>query len=227
MKIFEYEAKNILAKYGVPIPKGGLATTSRQAEEIASKIKAPYVVKAQILVAGRGKAGGILFAETPQEAREKAENLLGSEIKGIPVKSVWIEEKLSIKRELHFGVTVDKFQKAYVAIASSAGGMDIEEIAEKMPEKLVKFTIDPIEGFRSYHANYMAKKLGYEGKQMLQLASIFTRLYKAAMDYDAELMEMNPLVETVDGEFVAADARLVMEDNALFRHSDYASRVAE
>ena len=227
MKLFEYEAKNILAKYGVPIPKGGLATTPQQAEEMASKIKAPYVVKAQILVAGRGKAGGILFAETPQEAKEKAENLLGSEIKGITVKSVWIEEKLSIKRELYFGVTVDRFQKAYVAIASSAGGMDIEEIAEKMPEKLVKFTIDPIEGFRSYHANYIAKRLGYEGKQMLQLASIFTRLYKAAMDYDAELMEMNPLVETVDGQFVAADARLIMDDNALFRHPDYTSRLAE
>ena len=227
MKFFEYEAKNILAKYGVPVPKGGLATTPQQAEEIASKIKAPYVIKAQILVAGRGKAGGILFAETTQEVREKAENLLDSEIKGITVKSVWIEEKLSIKRELYFGVTVDRFQKAYVAIASSAGGMDIEEIAEKMPEKLVKFTINPIEGFRSYHANYMAKKLGYEGKHMLQLASIFTRLYRAAMDYDAELMEMNPLVETVDGQFVAADARLIMDDNALFRHPDYASRLAE
>ena len=227
MKLFEYEAKNILAKYGIPIPKGGLATIPQQAEEIASKIKAPYVVKAQILVAGRGKAGGILFAETPQEAKERAENLLGLKIKGITVKSVWIEEKLSIKRELYFGVTVDRFHKAYVAIASSAGGMDIEEIAEKMPEKLVKFTIDPIEGFRSYHANYMAKRLGYEGKQMLQLASIFTRLYKAAMDYDAELMEMNPLVETVDEQFVAADARLIIDDNALFRHPDYTSRLAE
>ena len=227
MKLFEYEAKNILAKYGIPIPNGGLAATPEQAEEIASKIKAPYAVKAQLLVAGRGKAGGILFAETPQEVKEKAEKLLGSKIKGITVKSVWIEEKLAIKRELYFGVTVDRFQKAYVAIASSAGGMEIEEIAEKMPEKLVKFTVDPIEGFRSYHANYMAKKLGYEGKQMLQLASIFTRLYKAAMDYDAELMEMNPLVETVDGQFVAADARLIIDDNALYRHPDYTARLAE
>ena len=227
MKLFEYEAKNILTKYGIPIPNGGLATTPEQAEEIALKIKAPYAVKAQLLVAGRGKAGGILFAETPQEVKEKAEKLLGSKIKGITVKSVWIEEKLAIKRELYFGVTVDRFQKAYVAIASSAGGMEIEEIAEKMPEKLVKFTVDPIEGFRSYHANYMAKKLGYEGKQMLQLASIFTRLYKAAMDYDAELMEMNPLVETVDGQFVAADARLIIDDNALYRHPDYTARLAE
>ena len=227
MKLFEYEAKNILAKYGIPIPNGGLAATPEQAEEIASKIKAPYAVKAQLLVAGRGKAGGILFAETPQEVKEKTEKLLGSKIKGITVKSVWIEEKLAIKRELYFGVTVDRFQKAYVAIASSAGGMEIEEIAEKMPEKLVKFTVDPIEGFRSYHANYMAKKLGYEGKQMLQLASIFTRLYKAAMDYDAELMEMNPLVETVDGQFVAADARLIIDDNALYRHPDYTARLAE
>jgi len=227
MKLFEYEAKNILKKYGIPVPNGELAKTPEQAEEIASKIRAPYVIKAQVLVAGRGKAGGILFAETPQEVKEKAEKLLGSQIKGIIVKSVWIEEKLAIKRELYFGVTVDRFQKAYVAIASSAGGMDIEEIAEKMPEKLVRFTINPIEGFRSYHANYMAKKLGYKGKRMLQLASIFTKLYRAAMDYDAELMEMNPLVETVDGQFVAADARLIIDDNALFRHSDYTARLAE
>ncbi|RLI22857.1 ADP-forming succinate--CoA ligase subunit beta [Candidatus Bathyarchaeota archaeon] len=227
MKLFEYEAKNILSRYGIPIPRGGLATTPAQAEEVASKLKAPYVVKAQILVAGRGKAGGIIFAENPQEVREKAEKLLNSEIKGIKVRSVWIEEKIAIKKELYFGVTVDRFQKTYVAIASSAGGMDIEEIAEKMPEKLVKFPIDPLEGFRSYHANYMAKKLGYKEKQMLQLASIFTKLYKAAMDYDAELMEMNPLVETIDGQFIAADARLIIDDNALFRHTDYTARLAE
>ena len=227
MKLFEYEAKNILSKYGVPVPRGELATSPEQASEIASKLNIPCVIKAQVLVAGRGKAGGILFAENPQEAKEKAEKLLNSEIKGIKVRSVWIEEKLSIKKELYFGVTVDRFQRTYVAIASSAGGMDIEEIAAKAPEKLIKFPINPLEGFRTYHATYMAKKLGYKGKQMLQLASTFSKLYRAAMDYDAELMEMNPLVETVDGRFVAADARLIIDDNALFRHPDYKARLAE
>ena len=227
MKLFEYEAKNILSKYGVPIPKGELATSSDQALEIALKLKTPCVIKAQILVAGRRKAGGIVFAENPQEAKEKAEKLLNSEIKGMKVRSIWIEEKLNIKKELYFGVTVDRFQRTYVAIASSAGGVDIEEVAAKFPEKLIKLPIDPLEGFRTYHATYMAKKLGYKGKQMLELASIFSKLYKAAMDYDAELMEMNPLVETVDGKFVAADARLIIDDNALFRHPDYKSRLAE
>jgi len=227
MKLFEYEAKNILSKYGVPIPKGELATTPDQALEIALKLKTPCVIKAQILVAGRRKAGGIVFAENPQEAKEKAEKLLNSEIKGMKVRSIWIEEKLNIKKELYFGVTVDRFQRTYVAIASSAGGVDIEEVAAKFPEKLIKLPIDPLEGFRTYHATYMAKKLGYKGKQMLELASIFSKLYKAAMDYDAELMEMNPLVETVDGKFVAADARLIIDDNALFRHPDYKSRLAE
>lgn len=227
MKLFEYEAKNILSKYGIPIPKGGLASTPEQAMQISSNLKAPYVVKAQVLVAGRGKAGGILFADTPQEVKEKAEKLLNSEIKGIKVQSVWVEERLSIKRELYFGITIDRFQRTYVAIASSAGGVDIEEIAEKAPEKLVKFHINPLEGFRTYHATYMAKRLGYKEKQMLQLASIFAKLYKAAMDYDAELMEMNPLVETVNGEFVAADARLIIDDNSLFRHPDYKARLAE
>jgi len=227
MKLFEYEAKKILSAYGVQVPRGELARSPEEALKAAMRMSSPYVVKAQVLVAGRGKAGGILFAELPSEVEEKTAKLLGSEIKGMKVRGVWIEEKIPIKRELYFGVTVDRFQRTYVAIASSAGGMDIEEIAEKFPEKLVKFPVDPLEGFRSYHANYMAKKLGYRGKQMLQLASIFTRLYRAAMDYDAELMEMNPLVETVDGQFVAADARLIIDDNALFRHPDYTSRLAE
>ncbi|MEA2090469.1 MAG: ADP-forming succinate--CoA ligase subunit beta [Thermoproteota archaeon] len=227
MKLFEYEAKNILSTYGVQVPQGGLATSPEEAKAAAMKIGPPYVVKAQVLVAGRGKAGGILFAETPSEVEEKAAELLGAEIRGVKVQSVWVEERIPIRRELYFGITIDRVQRAYVAIASSAGGMEIEEAAAKMPERVTKFPVDPLQGFRPYHARRIVKELGYKGAKMLKLATIFYRLYKAAMDYDAELMEMNPLVETLEGLFVAADARLIIDDNALYRHSEYKKRLVE
>jgi len=227
MKIFEYQAKKILSTYGVQVPQGELATSPEDALKAAMKISPPYVVKAQVLVAGRGKAGGILFAESPSEVKEKAAELLGAEIKGIRVKEVWVEERIPIKRELYFGITIDRSQRTYVAIASSVGGMEIEEVAATTPEKVTKFPVDPIQGFRPYHARQIAKKLGYKGSKMLRLATIFHRLYKAAMDYDAELMEMNPLVETPEGLFVAADARLIIDDNALYRHPEYQEKLIE
>ncbi|MBX5326211.1 MAG: ADP-forming succinate--CoA ligase subunit beta [Candidatus Bathyarchaeia archaeon] len=226
MKLFEHEAKNILAKYKIPIPQGGLATTPAQAKEIALRLKPPYAVKAQVLVAGRGKAGGIQFASTPEEAEIVASKILGMTIKGIKVRSVWVEEKINVKKELYFGITTDRSQRCYVAIATSAGGMDIEEVATKTPEKIAKHFIDPALGFRTYNARDLAKKIGYTSGQMQELTEIFMRFYIAAMDYDAELMEMNPLVETTEGKFVAADARLIIDDNALFRHPDYKTRVA-
>jgi len=224
MKLFEHEAKTILTKYKIPVPHGGLATTAAQAKEIAAKLTPPYVVKAQVLVAGRGKAGGILFANTPVEAETVADKILAMEIKGIRVASAWVEEKLSVKRELYFGITTDRARRSYVAIASSVGGMDLEEVASKTPEKINRYLIDPVFGFHTYNARGLAKKLGYIGSQMQELTNIFCQLYTAASDYDAELMEMNPLVETAEGKFVAADARLIIDDNALFRHSEYKER---
>jgi succinyl-CoA synthetase beta subunit len=227
MKLFEYEAKNILAQYGIPTPNGGLAANASQAREVATKLKPPFVVKAQVLVAGRGKAGGILFADSIADAEKTSEKLLSMQIKGIPVRNVWIEEKVQIKKELYFGITTDRFNQSYVAIASSIGGMEIEEIATKDPEKIVKFPINPQHGFRSFHARRIARKMGYAGSQLLELGRIFERLYSVGMDYDAELIEMNPLVETVDGKFVAADARIIIDDNALFRHQEYKKRLLE
>jgi len=227
MKLFEYEAKNILAKYGIPTPQGGLATNTSQAREIATKLKPPFAVKAQVLVAGRGKAGGILFADSIAEVEKAAEKLLGMQIKGIPVKSVWIEEKIQIKSELYFGITTDRFNQSYVAIASAAGGMDIEDVAAKTPEKVIKFLINPQCGLRSFHTRQIARKMGYVGSQVSELGRTLERLYCAGMDYDAELVEMNPLVETVDGRFVAADARIIIDDNALFRHQEYKKRLLE
>jgi succinyl-CoA synthetase beta subunit len=225
MKLFEHEAKTILMKYAIPVPRGALATSAVQAREVASQLKAPYVVKAQVLVAGRGKAGGIQFAEKLDEVESVAAKVLEMKIKSLKVGSIWIEEKVKIKRELYFGVTVDRSNSCYVAIASTAGGMNIEEVAERAPEKVIKTLVDPLVGFRGYHARRIACKVGYSGGTMLTLAAIFEKLYKVAMDFDAELIEMNPVVETSDQRFVAADARMIIDDSALYRHPQYKERL--
>jgi succinyl-CoA synthetase beta subunit len=227
MKLFEYEAKNILSKYGIPVPQGGLATTPEQALEVAAELKFPVVVKAQVLVAGRGKAGGILFANTAEEAGELAERMLGMQIKDIPVKSVWIEERMQVKKELYFGITTDRLSQEYVAISSGIGGMEIEEVASKTPEKVVKSPIDPHLGLPAFQTRQIAKKIGYSGPQISEVGRIFGSLYNVCVDYDAELIEMNPLVETSDGKFMAADARLIIDDNALFRHPEYKKKLLE
>jgi succinyl-CoA synthetase beta subunit len=227
MKLFEYEAKNILQKYGIPTPQGGLATTSKQAHDVASKLNPPCVVKAQVLVAGRGKAGGILFADSAEEIERATEKVLNMHIKGIAVRSVWIEEKIQVKKELYFGITTDRFNQSYVAIASSVGGMEIEEVATKTPEKVTKFTINPQQGLRPFHARQIARKMGYTGNQNSELGKILERLYRVGMDYDAELIEMNPVVETANGGFMAADARIIIDDSALFRHQEYKKRLLE
>jgi len=227
LKLFEYEAKQIFAKHGLPTPRGSLATTAKEAHDFASVINAPVAVKSQILVAGRAKAGGILFASSPDEAERAAQQLLKKEIKGVKVHSVWVEEKIAIRKELYFSIAVDRANRCYVAAASAEGGVDIEELAKTSPEKIVKVLIDPVYGFRSHHANHVAKKLGYVGRQMTELASIFLKHYKVAQDFDAELAEMNPLAETAEGKFVAADTRLIIDDNALFRHKEFKSRPIE
>jgi len=227
MKLFEYEAKTMLAKYGIPTPQGGLATSTIQASEVAAKLKPPFAVKAQVLVAGRGKAGGILFANSVEEAAKAASKLLNMQIKGIPVRSIWVEEKIQIKRELYFGITTDRSEQSYVAVASAVGGMEIEEIAKKTPDKVIKVLVNPELGLRSFQTREIARKIGYVGNQISELARILENLYKAGMDNDAELIEMNPLVETNDGEFMAADARIIIDDNALFRHQELKKRLLE
>jgi succinyl-CoA synthetase beta subunit len=221
LKLYEYEAKNIFQKYGIPVPKGELAADASQTRQAAAKIKPPFAVKAQVLTAGRGKAGGIIFANSIEEAIEVAEHLLKTRVKGIPIKKVLIEEKVPIKKELYFGITIDRANRSYVAITSATGGVNIENVAAKTPEAVQKNPINPKRGLLASDAEQIAKKMGYSGKQMAELAQIFQQLYRAGMDYDAELIEVNPLAETVEGEFVAVDARLIVDDNALFRHPDY------
>jgi succinyl-CoA synthetase beta subunit len=227
MKLFEYEAKALLAKYGIPTPQGGLATTAIQAAQVAARLGPPFAVKAQVLVAGRGKAGGILFADSAEGVGEAAGKILAMKIKGLPVNSVLVEEKIRVKRELYFGITIDRLDKCYVAVASSVGGVDIEEVASKTPEKVMKTEIKPQLGLRTFQTRDIARKMGYGGKQISELGGVFERSYRAGIENDAELVEMNPLVETADGKFVAADARMIVDDNALFRHQDYKKRLFE
>jgi succinyl-CoA synthetase beta subunit len=227
MKLFEHEAKAILSEYGIPVPQGGLATAPEQAREVAVRLKLPLAVKAQVLVAGRGKAGGILFADSVEEAGKAAEKILNMQIKGIPVKSVWIEEKIHVKKELYFGITTDRFNQEYIAISSGVGGMEIEEVASKTPERVVKSPIDPHLGLPAFQTRQIAKKIGYSGPQISEIGRIFEKLYAVCVNYDAELIEMNPLVETSDGKFIAADARIIIDDNALFRHPEYKKKLLE
>jgi len=227
MKLFEYEAKCILAKYGIPTPVGGLAKNMSDVRRIAAKLRPPFAIKAQVLIAGRGKAGGILFAGSVAEAEKAAKKLLNKKIKNILTRSVWIEEKIRIKKELYLGITIDRSNRSYVAIASAVGGMEVEEIVAEAPEKVIKFMVNPQHGFHSYHGREIARKMRYSGRQLSTLGKIFEILYRTGMEYDAELIEVNPLAETFNGKFVAVDARIIIDDNALFRHQKYKSRLPE
>lgn len=226
MKLLEYEAKEVFKRYGVPLGMSAVAKTPDEARDAAMIIGRPVVVKAQVGVGGRGKAGGIKPADTPEQAHEVAKQILGMKIKDLIVRKVLVEELLPIQHEIYLGVIVDRAARCYTILASGEGGMNIEEVAAKTPEKIVRHNIDPLIGFRSYHANLVAKRLGYGGKKMQQLSDILMKLYRVAYDMDTELTEINPLVETAEG-FIAADARLNIDNNALYRHKEMEAKYLE
>jgi succinyl-CoA synthetase beta subunit len=219
LKLLEYEAKGYFKKYGIPTPEGCLATTAEEAAAAVRELGKPAVIKVQLPVGGRGKAGGVKFADTPEEARRAASQLLGMRIKGLAVEKLYVEEKIRIVSEVYLGVTVDRGNRCYVVLASREGGMDIEEVVASAPEKIVRHRVDPVLGLRSYHCNLIAKRLGYGDKKMRAFAAIVSRLYQLAVEMDAELTEINPLAEVEDG-FTAADARLNVDNNALYRHRE-------
>jgi succinyl-CoA synthetase beta subunit len=226
MKLLEYEAKEVFKRYGIPLGMSAVATTPSEAKDAATIIGKPVVVKAQVGVGGRGKAGGIKPADTPAQAYEVAKQILGMKIKDLAVRKVLVEERLRIQHEIYLGVIIDRAARCYTILASIEGGMNIEEVAAKNPEKIVRHNVDPLRGFRSYHANEVAKRLGYGGKNMQQLSDILQRLYRVAYEMDAELTEINPLVETAGG-FIAADARLNVDNNALYRHKELEAKYLE
>jgi len=221
MKLFEFEAKNILRKYGVATPKGNIASNSDEAGVIAREIGKPVVLKSQILVSGRGKAGGIVFADDANEAEKVASSFIGSTIKGSIVTSLLVEEKLNIAEQFYASVVIDRQARSYIVLASTEGGIDIEETALVSPDKISRHWVDAVAGFSQPEAIGMLSKFSLNKDDATKFASILNTLYMAAMDNDAELVELNPLAKTASGEFIAADARMIVDDNAIFRHPEF------
>ena len=227
MKLHEYQSKRIFARYGVPVPQGDVATTPQEAREIAARLGVPVVIKAQVLVGGRGKAGGIRLAQDPAQAEEVASQILGMDLKGLTVKKVLVDEAADVAQELYLGVVVDRAMARPVMMASSEGGVEIEEVARQAPEKIFKAPVDPFLGLRDYQARELAYGIGLERDLVRGFVGVAKGLYRAFVECDASLAEINPLAVTGDGRLVALDAKMVLDDNALFRHPDLAEMRVE
>jgi len=229
MKIHEYQAKQILSEFGVPVPKGRVARTQADARQIAEELGGKVVVKAQIHAGGRGKGGGVKLANSPDEAEKVAGQILGMQLvthqtgpEGQKVKSVLVEEQMQIERELYLAVLVDGAAGMPVMMASAAGGMDIEEVAAKTPEQIYRVAVDPATGFQPYMARELAFALDLSGEQLRSATGLMIGLYNAFLAKDASLAEINPMVVTTDGRLIALDAKFNVDDSALYRHKDIA-----
>ena len=223
MKIHEYQAKDILRRFGVPVQPGKVATTAEEAERIAQEFGVPVVIKAQVYVGGRGKAGGVKIAQDPAQAREVAGRILGMDIKGLTVEKVLVTPALDIKEEYYIGVTLDRASQAPVVIVSAAGGIDIEEVAEKEPEKIIRHVVDVRWGLLPMQARQLLAQAGVPSVVVARGGAILSTLVRAFMETDATLAEINPLALTADGKVIAADAKIIIDDNALPRQKEYAS----
>ncbi len=223
MNIHEYQAKEIFRRHGIPIPPGDIASTPEEAEAIARKLGGTVVIKAQVHAGGRGKAGGVKLAKTPEEARSLAEAILKLRIKDLPVLKVLVTPAADIATEAYVGVIVDRASRRAVFMVSPAGGIDIEEVAAKTPEKILRHAVNPTYGLRTYEAMEMAFFLYNDVKQARAAARILQQLYAAFEESGASLAEINPLVTTPSGEVLALDAKMVVDDNELDRRPDVAS----
>ena len=230
MKIHEYQGKEVLKRYGVPVPRGQVAKTAGEAERIARELGTKVtVIKAQIHAGGRGKAGGVKLAKSPDEARQIAEHMLGMTLvtqqtgpEGKKVLHLLVEEGLEIERELYLGMVIDRAVARVVVMASAQGGMEIEEVATRDPDAILKVYVDPAVGLMPFQANQIAFGLGFDGPTVKSCAKFVRNLYTAFVACDASLVEINPLVVTKDGGVLALDAKINLDDNALFRHPEYA-----
>ncbi len=231
MNIHEYQAKGLLKKYGVPVPEGHPAFTVHEAIEGAKALEASgykvFVVKAQIHAGGRGKAGGVKVVKSTEEVKEKAVQMLGMKLitnqtgpEGKIVKRLYIEAGSSIKKEYYLSVVVDRKSKAIVFMASTEGGVEIEEVAEKHPEKIISVKIDPASGIQACHARKLGFALGFKGETLKKFNNLIFTLYKAFVETDTSQIEINPLVETAEGDIIVLDAKINFDDNALHRHDD-------
>jgi succinyl-CoA synthetase beta subunit len=230
MKVHEYQAKEILARFGVPVPRGRVAETPEQAAEIARELGVPVAVKAQIHAGGRGKGGGIKLAADPDEARAVAGQIIGMRLvthqtgpEGRLVKRVLVEEQLQVERELYLGIVIDNSIGFPLVMASADGGVEIEEVAARTPERIHKTAVDPTVGFQPFQGRGLALNIGLGGELMRPAASLIGALYRVFEENDCSLAEINPLVVTRDGRLLAADAKLNFDDNALYRHKEIAA----
>ncbi|HJM43349.1 MAG: ADP-forming succinate--CoA ligase subunit beta [Nitrospinota bacterium] len=229
MKIHEYQGKEILKSFGIPVPEGGVAETPADAKTIAERLKGRVIVKAQIHAGGRGKGGGVKLADTPADAEEAARRILGMQLvtpqtgpEGQKVKRVLVEEATPIAKELYLGVVIDRARAAPVVMASEAGGMDIEEVAAKTPEKILTEAADPGLGLQAFQARRLAFGLGLPKEALGAASEFFRNLYRVFQDKDCSLAEINPMALMEDGRLLALDAKLNFDDNALYRHADVA-----
>lgn len=230
MNIHEYQAKDILERFGVPVPKGIVASTPEEAKAAAQELGGHVVVKAQVHAGGRGKAGGVKLVSTPEEAEKAASAMLGTNLvthqtgpQGVPVRKVMVAEATDIADELYLSLIVDGDIGAPVVIASTEGGMDIEEVADKTPDKLFRVAGDPLIGLSPYHARDIASLLNVPASAQRATAALISNLYRVFVENDCSLLEINPLVVTKDDQVIALDAKINVEDDALFRHKDLAA----
>jgi succinyl-CoA synthetase beta subunit len=227
MKLHEYQARELLARYGVPVPGGDVAETSHDAERIATLYNGSVVVKAQVLMGGRGKAGGIRLCETPEEAGKAARDILGKRLvspqnpQGMVVEKVLVVERLDIEREYYLAVLIDRSRQADVVMLSAEGGMDIEEIAREKPEAIARVYVKPRWGIWDYEVRAVLRQLGVERELWREFAEMVRKVYRAFVESDATLVEINPCVKTSEGKLVAADAKVILDDNALYRHPEF------
>jgi succinyl-CoA synthetase beta subunit len=220
LRLYEFEAKKLFAKSGIPITSGEVIGSPAEARLVAEKLGKPVILKAQILSGGRGKAGGVKFANTPEETQKKAEELFAIKVKGFPVEKILVDEKLEIEKEFYLGVTIDRVNYKLVILASSQGGVEIEEVARKEPNKIKKINLDVDEPFYPFQGLALAGWLGAKGSDLKVVGGIAVSLFRLFKQYDAKLVEINPLILTKEGKFIAADARMSIDDDALFRHPE-------
>jgi succinyl-CoA synthetase beta subunit len=222
MKLHEYQSKQLFAQEGIPIPRGRVAMTAAEARAIAEELGGRAVVKSQVLVGGRGKAGGIRLVRSPEAAEDAATQVLAIQIKGMPVRKLLVDEAVGIQSEIYLGLTNDRQSRCPVLIASAEGGVEIEEVARREPGKIVRLPIDPLLGLREYQARYLAAAIELPREYWRDFIQIASALYRVFRRVDATLAEINPLVVTKDRKLLALDGKMVIDDNALYRHSDIA-----
>jgi succinyl-CoA synthetase beta subunit len=221
--LYEHQGKELFRQNGIPVSEGRLAQTAAEARAAAEELAGPVVVKAQVLTGGRGKAGGIKLARTPEEAEAHAAAILGMDIRGHEVRTVWVERASDIAREYYLSVTFDRGAKKPLFMFTTQGGIDIEEVAASSPDALVRLHVDPLEGFHPWQGRRLVYEAGVEDpSEQKQIAAIVGKLYDVFVSYEAMLCEINPLIVTPDGEVRALDSKFTVDDNALFRHPDLA-----